>query len=268
MSAVLYEGWSHRRLGTATIGWTDASGAHTASITSANNGGRMSHLDLSAVTLDTDDGGTVDLEFHAFATELQAAMDAQTAQTVTVSFSTTTLAYTITVGGGTFSTLVWSGSAGTLMRRILGLSASAAPSAGSLVSDQTPRFIWSAAVNGRAAYQQPAAIEGQTVSRRAGGGQLYSLGPSRPIREARWEHRFEANEDMHRRFGATDAWTAEQWIEHASIYAVPCVIADDTESMVFYTGRGWVREAFARSRPDSDLHQTVRVNAESIVGYL
>lgn len=267
MSTTLYQGWNHRTLGTATIGWTDASGAHTASITSATNGGRLSHIDLSAVELDADAGGTQDLEFHALATELQSAMDAQTAQTVTVSFSQVTLAYTITIGGGTFSTLVWSGNAGTLMRRLLGLSSSATPSAGSLVSDQTPRFIWRAAVDGRAAYNQPAAIEGQTISRRAG-NILYSLGPSNVVREARWEHRFEAKTALFRRFASAEAWTAEQFADHASKYAMPCVIVDSTESMVFYGARGWIRDAFARSRPDSDLNQTFRVQAESIVGFL
>lgn len=265
MSTTLFQAWNHRWLGTVSIGWTDASGAHTASIST----GLLGHLDLTAINLDTDAGGTTSLDVTTLAVALQAAMDAQTAQTVTVTFDASTLRYTITVGGGTFSTLVWSGSAGTMMRRLLGISASAAPSAGSLVSDITPRFIWQAAINGRAAYQQPAMSEDQIKSRRAGGGQVYGIGPTRPIREARWEHRFEANDHLHRRFAASaDDWTAESFLEHAALYAMPCVVADDVESMVFYMPRGWGRDAFARSRPDSDLHQTVRVHAESIVGYL
>lgn len=267
MSTTLYQGWNHRTLGTGTIEWTDDDGAHSASITSATNSGKLSHIDLSAVNLDTDAGGTTDLEFHALATELQTVMDAATAQTVTVAFSQSTLAYTITVSGASFTAINWPGAAGLTLRRMLGMSVSAAPAAGVLTSDITPRYIWRAAVDGRAAYNQPAAIEGQTISRRAG-SMLYTIGPSQLVREARWEHRFESKTTLHRRFATAEDWTAESFVDHATKYAMPCVVVDSTESMVFYSGRGWVRDAFARSRPDSDTHQTFRVTAESIVGYL
>lgn len=272
MSTVLYQTWNHRVIGTATIGWSDAAGPHSVSISSTTNGGRLSHIDLSAVDPEDRSGSTLDLEFHAFATELQSAMDAATSETVTVAFSTTTLAYTLTCTGGTFD-ITFNGDAGARMRRILGFTASQF-GAGPHGSNMRPWYLWAAAIDGRARYDQPAMREGDIKRRFADGGQMYSVGPVRPVYQARWAHQFEAKADVHRRFADADtlasgaSWTAQDFLDHAARHAAICVIKDSTESMVFYTGGGFDRSAVTRSRPDSDLHQIVSVNAESIIGWL
>jgi hypothetical protein len=116
-------------------------------------------------------------------------------------------------------------------------------------SQITPRYIWQAAIDGRAQYSQPTMREGEYSRRFADGGQMYTAGPVRPVYQAQWAHQFEAKADVHRRFSASDDWTAHDFLDHAARYAAPCVIKDATEAMVFYCGTGFDRGSRARARP-------------------
>lgn len=253
------------------MSWTDSAGTRSVSMSTADNSGRYCLRDLSSVTYNSKlASGTVDLEVHAFITDLVAKMDAQTANTVTGSFNTSTLAHTIACTGGTFS-FTFSGGAGDVMRRILGFTGNKSGQT-TYTSDMRPWFVWRAAIDGRTNYQQPAMVDDQ-LSQRFAGSQGYAIGPTRPVREARWEHHHEAKEDVHRKFADADtlasgaSWTFEDWAETAALYGGPIIAESSTETQVGWATHGFGRASFDRSRKDYDGNQTVRV-AMRVEGYL
>jgi hypothetical protein len=262
----LYQGWDHRWLGTALIDWEDDAGSHTATISS----GKYCHLSLAAVDPEDRSGSTIDLGFPSFAAALQSAMNAETTETLTVSFNTTTLTYTIACTGAVFELTL-----NALARRILGFTLTTTYSgATSYTSTMRPFYVWRAAIDGMSNYDQPAAIADAVKARRADDGTVYTVAPTRIVREASWEFRHEAEAAVHRRFAVADttlggaSWTFEDFAEHAARYAVPCVKRDSRESVVFYMPRGFVRGAFDVPGKTLLSRQVVRCRAESVVGYL
>lgn len=268
MATDLYQGWDHRWLGTATVTVTDAVGSAAVSITS----GKYAHLSLASVDPEDRSGTTIDTGYSDFATALATAINAAMSDTITVTWSSSALTYTIANSSSSTLQLAFSGAAGDRMRRILGLTANKATDP--TTSDMRPWYVMRAEVDGRAKYDQPAAKGGQIRSAMGDDGTLYSLAPTRLIREARWEHEFEAKASIHRRFAVADtlaagaSYTWEDFMDHAARFAVPCVIKDSTESMVFYTSQAFERATFRRRGAQADPQQTVGIRADSIVGYL
>jgi hypothetical protein len=267
MPTDLYQGWDHRWLGTATIDFTDDSGPHTASITT----GRYAHLDFTAVDPKDRRGVTINTGFDDFATALQTAMDAATAQTVTVSWSATNGQYTIACTGAVF-TLTFTGAPGATMRRIIGMHADRT-GATSYVSSMRPWYFVRAAIDGRTAYDQATVKDDQIRASMSADGTLYTLAPTRLITAARWEHHFEAKARVHSRFADADtlnggvSWTYEDFLNFAARYSVPCAIRDSVETLVFRTQVPFSRSSVRRRTADADPHQIVVVVADSIVGY-
>lgn len=270
MATDLYQGWSHRWLGTATLTWTDSSGTFSVSTASTDN---FCHLGLTAVNIDSRDGGTVNTGFSSFATWLKTAMDASAStRTFTVTWSSTNLTYTITPNSGTIA-LTFTSTAGARMRRILGFTANKSAAA-SQTSDMRPWYVMRAQIDGRTRYDFPTAREGQVRYAVGDDATLYTLAPTRLVQSAKWEHAFEPPEAVHRRLAVADtvaagaSWTWQDWLDHASRYAVPCVIKDASASMVFRTRTPFERGVARRRKPDAEPQQIVSINAESIVGYL
>lgn len=269
MATDLHQGFDFRWLGTATIDWVDASGAHAVSFSS----GQYAHLAMTAVDPKDRSGSSITTGFSAFAAALQTAMDAATAQTVTVAFNASTLAYTIAVAAGTIALTLTGSTARDKMRRILGFTGNKGAAA-SQVSDMRPWYVVRATIDGRTSYDQSAVRDDQIVTARAEDGRLYALGPTRLVRQARWEHHFEPKAAVHSRFAVADtlaggaSWTWEDWLNHAARYGVPCVAKDATESMVFYTSKPFGRQSFRRRQRDIDPQQIVTIDAESVIGYL
>jgi hypothetical protein len=280
MATVLYEAWDHRWLGTATIDWTDASGAHSVDITSADIGtsgrsGLFSHLALTAVDPKDRSGSTLNLGFASFAAILQSKMDAATANTITVTFNETNLAYVFTTDAVGFGMTLTGSDARNRMRRILGFSGDVAfnPNAVQISSDARPFYLVRAAVDAKSGFVPPTMIGDEMKTRRAGSA-IYTLGATRPARSSRWEHRHEPKAAVQRRFAVADtlvggaSWTYEDFLEHAAKYGVPCVVKDGTESMVFYAPDGFGESSVQYARPDYDGNETVRIRATSVAGYL
>lgn len=269
MATDLYQGWDHRWLGTATMTVTDSVGASVVSITT----GSYCHLSLAAVTPDARGASAIDTGFDDFATALAAAINALATDTITVAWSTPSLAYTIANASTSTLSISFSGAAGDRMRRILGFTANRSAAA-TYTSNMRPWYVCRAEIDGRSAYTFPTAREGQIRSAFGDDASLYTLSPTTLVQSAKWEHRFEQPSHVHRRKADADtvaggvSWTWQDWMDHAARYAVPCVVRDSSGSMVFRTSVPFEANSARRRKPDADPQQIVAINAQAIVGYL
>lgn len=277
MATFLWQAWSHRWLGTATLDWADDAGAHSVSASGSSVGtsgaaGLFSHVALTAIDPKDRSGSTLNLGFPAFAPYLQTTMDAATAQTPTCVFDQATGLYTLACNGAVFSLTLTGTTARDIMRRILGFSGNKS-GATSYTSDTRPFYSIRTAVDAKTGFRAPSMISEETHWRRAS-EVAYSLSSTRPTRSTQWEHRHEAKAAVQRRFAVADtvvggaSWTYEDFLEHAASFAVPCVVKDGTESMVFFAPDGFVESAIAYARPDYDGNETVRIRAATVAGYL
>lgn len=278
MTQALFQAWDHRSFGTATINWTDTSGATSVSVTSASIGtsgsaGLFSHS--AFVSVDPKDRGAVrNLGFAALAPFLQTTMDAASGQTITVTFSEATQAYTLTATTGAVFSLTFVGDAGTRMRQLLGFTGNKT-GAMSYTSDCRPRFCIRTAIDGQAEFRRPSIIEGQYHSRIADGGKPYAVGPVRLAKTARWEHQHETKAAVFQAFAVADTvvggahWTYEDYLDHAARFAVPCMVYTTItgEAVIFYALDGFDADVAALHRADYHDRWIVRVTASSVVGF-
>jgi hypothetical protein len=269
MATDLYEAWDHRWLGSATLTLTDSNGANVVTIST----GKHCHLSLAAVNIDARDAAVLDTGFSAFAAALQTAINAACVLNYTVAFSATSLEYEIESDLSGSFTLTFAGAAGATMRRILGFAVSTG-SSNLHTSDMRPWYVMRAEIDGRAAYDLPLARAGQVRAAVGDDAAIYTLAPTRLIKSSKWEHRHEQPKHVHREQADADtlaagrSWTWEDYLDHAARYAVPCVIKDATESLVFRTRVPFESGAARRLRADTEPRQTVVINATAIVGRL
>ena len=275
MTTAYHAAWRQAREGTATIEWADASGSHSVSIstgTYAHSGGGETVYRRLVDGSET----TVDYGVLSFADTLQAAMDAATAQTVTVDWAAGTY-YTLTCTGGTFSITFPATAAGERMRKLLGMTGNRT-SATTYSSQTRPRFYKETQIDARTSYDQPAAIDGQVSSARAGSGLVYHLGPTAFAREARWEHHFEPRARLFREVADADTvasghpWTWEDLFEHALqglpiFHSSPDISDAGLSLYAIQVPPGFARSAFRRLKTDMDTHQIVRIEAQ-MLGYV
>lgn len=273
MATDLYQPWSHRWGGIATLQWTDPSGMYSVSTSASVAADRdFCHLSLAAVKPDERDAAPVDLGFAEFASWLEAKMNAVSARAFQVQFDPADLIYEISIDSGAFA-LSFSGAAGARMRRILGFTGGNSPVA-NRASNMRPWYVNRAVVDGRSNYRPPTVVSGQVRSARADDGQPYSLAPTRLVKSARWEHWFEPAEAIRRADAVSDttiggaSWTWEDALEHAARYGVPCVVRDSREAMVFYTSTPLEEGATRLVQKSYYGHQIVVVSADAIAGYL
>lgn len=273
MATDLYQAWSHRWGGVATLEITDSSGTYSISTSSTVAADRdFCHLSLAAVTPDARDASPIDLGYASFAAWLKVALDAASARTYTVAFSPTTLAYTISVDSGTVALTFPATAAGRRMRRILGFTASKTAAA-SHTSDMRPWYVIRAHVDGRSEWRPPTVAQGQIRVGRTSSGQPYAVAATRLYKTSRWEHRHEPRAAVRIADAVSDttpggaSWTWEDALDHASRYGVPCVVRDSSGAMVFYTSTPLEEGATAIQGRYLD-HQIVRISADAIVGYL
>jgi hypothetical protein len=184
------------RIGVATMTW-DGTSVSVAT-------GRFAHVLMAA------DGNTVADEFAA---ALQAACVAAGKASATVSYSTTTHAYTLSNGGGSFAISFPGTSAGSVMAQILGFTAGA--TATSHTSTVRPYYVVVPAIDGRSRYTG-LRHEQRTTRRQADDGRGYAVGPSVPVVVGQWEHWHEPLAAVFN-YAATSAvpWTWEALWLHA-----------------------------------------------------
>lgn len=191
----LLSAWRHERIGTATITW----GGTGVSITS----GHYAHVSFASV----------DSTCTAFAAALQAALVTAGFASATVSYSTTTHAYTLANGGGSFTIAFPGTTAGTVMKRILGFSTGA--TATSHTSDVRPYYVIVPRLDARSAYTGLRHAQ-RSMRKEADDGRGYVARSTRAVVTAQWEHQHEPVAAVHA-YAATSAvpWTWEHLWEHA-----------------------------------------------------
>ena len=130
--------WDFARYGSVDITWADDSGG--AQSISAVSTGKYRHITSAANSLTHPDGGTAIANSTnvSWAPVLQTAMDAASAQTLTVTYSNATNRYTLTCTGSLF-TITWTTAAEIRMRNLLGFSATCS-GATSYTSTRAPYF--------------------------------------------------------------------------------------------------------------------------------
>lgn len=216
--------WDFTAYGSVDISWTDDSGAH--SITAISTG-KYRHITSAADSLTHPAGGSAiaNTANASFAAALQTLMDAQTAQTITVTYSNTTNRYTLGSSGATFA-IDWTTPADAAhlrMRTVLGFAANLS-GATSYTSTQAPYFSLEPRVVGIIGWTEPRAITDSVSSRVTASADLITVGPSRVPYVARWEHGWETDAQTLAQFETRFCWE-RMWLD-AGRYGRMCYLVD------------------------------------------
>lgn len=196
------------RIGTATMTWDGT----TVSVTT----GRYAHEQM-----------TVGSQLcESFAVALQAAAIAAGEASATASYSSTTHAYTLSNGGGSFAIAFPATTAGALMASILGFSAGA--TATSHVSTIRPAYVLVPEIDGRSRYTG-LRHEQRTTRRQSDDGRGYALGPTSPVVVGQWEHWHEPLAAVYTHAATAAApWTWEALWLHAGRWQEFLIISPPT----------------------------------------
>lgn len=210
MTLIAYSGWDFARIGSFSIAYTQGA-PFTATVTT----GSYNHIDLQSVM----GSGSYD----DFATQLKTAMDTAGGGTWTVTWSTTTLTYTIsnasafTIDAGT----------NTVAKNVLGFNSLPTASATSRQSQIRPYYVL-AAQQGALAYTTFSTVPlksrvtddyevaGVTSTRIADDGTAYSLSRSTGHKQHDFSVRMEAKDIVYTREALTSfPFTWQRLFEHA-----------------------------------------------------
>jgi hypothetical protein len=163
--------------GSCDIAWTDASGAHTITLTPGTYLAGPHAVSMGVAGIGD------------FTATLVAQMDAATAQTVTGGFSETTGLITLACTGGTF-TLSFPGAAGLRMQALLGFNG-AITGLTSYTGSNHPLYVLKPYLPCVTAYGGPAKESGRSTTKSTSDGSMYTLKPATIRRIASWRHDFE-----------------------------------------------------------------------------
>lgn len=271
MSYDLYQSWSHRWVGVATLTFSDGSGGPWPITTPSTL--QASHLALDSVATWRRDAPSVDLGYPTFASWLQTELNASpSARTYTVAFVAEALAYVITVNAGSF-TMAFAGTTGATMRRVLGFHAGVGWS-GSWSSSMRPWYVNRPVVTARSNYRPPVVSDGQIRIARTDGGRPYGLSPASLRRASKWEHWYEPEAAMRREGATADtvagsaSWTWEDAFEHASRYGDPCIAGKGIGAPrdVFYLSSPMTEGSTRLAQKSNLSQQIVSIVADPLVG--
>ena len=245
MSLFVSNAWDFKRFGTATIDWTDDSGAHTFSITT----GKYSHP--AAVTLNLYDQAVTSYAtgITEFRAALQTGMDAATAQTITVARSAGLYLITCTTGA-TFA-ITFTGPAGLLMRQLLGFTGNRS-GALSYMSQAYPRFQMMPVHQFRTAYTGLRHMPGAAKTHMTDAGRRRGFKPTTMPMGARWEHHFETDARVHRH--KADADTVIEG--HQSTWQAFYEDAGAASDLCFIEETGAGRDQFGFQLVDANLDES------------
>lgn len=179
--------WTNDSYGTPGLFFTDSSGTYHVT----PNAGTYAHDSTMA------DAGVVTPSITPFCAALVGLMNVAS-PTVTHTGSFSEGVYTLGVTTGTL-TLSFStgGSAGTLMRKLLGFTADS-PAAASHTSTVYPWFWLTPSKPGLTNYLPPTRVNGSTKESVSDNGTVYRLAPTSIPRVCSWEHHFEPKERVDR----------------------------------------------------------------------
>lgn len=222
--AKIYAGFQISSIGTATIGWTDNSGSYTASITT----GTFAHVDLQSFM------GTAN--YDDFATTLQVAMDASASpRTFTVSYNTSSMAYTITPNAGT---ILLTASTNAVMANILGYNSLPSGSGASTSSQIVPYYVIDTEVDGQSSVSDDYEPDGIAFDGEMDDGSSTGLSRTEAPTYFDWMQMMEPKASVFTRNAASTApWTYQDLWQHARnvepIYYAPDTAPSPTTAACF-----------------------------------
>ena len=214
--------WDFARYGSVDITWTDDDpGSHSIAAIST---GKYRHITSAADSLTHPDGGTAiaNTANASFAAALQTLMDAQSAQTITVTYSNTTNRYTLAASGATFA-ITWAAGAETRMRNLLGFSANLS-GATSYTSTQAPYFSIEPGKVAITGWTEPEAVPDAVTSRVTSSADLITVGPARVPYQARVEFPFETDAQTFTQYETRFSW--QTFWNDAGRYGRMCYLMD------------------------------------------
>ena len=253
MAAYLLAGFDIERIGTHTLAFSDDGGSHSFSLVD----GTYALRDLSSVM-----GAGL---YTAIAAKIQAEMNAASdgAGAYTVTWSSTTYAFTIAYSGGNFGMTLTGTDAAARMGRLLGFSANASGAA-SYTSTRTPYYVLALAKEGPADYSRDYEVSGQTKRQASAGARAFSIGPRRYERRTKFDLQFNTLASTFAdKATASAPWTYEHLVQHARCHE-PIVLAYSAESLVYKLVKGEFDED-ARKSVWGDYHGRWHLGVEGQV---
>lgn len=219
--------------------------------------GDFSSTQLSHLTM----AGILGSDWDDFPDRFQAAINAQAAAagvtlTFSVSFSTSTLRYTVSADG-TFQIGFLAGS------DLVGMPSSAAPASTSHTGDRTPEHVIEATVPGRSRHTddfEPGNIATQAIADSAGAN-VHGISRSTAITYQDWQQQFEPKTACFPRSPST-AWTYRDMIEHCRTVWPLRVVDDGVDDLVGWLrseGAAWSQDVIERASADYDDHWHVSI---------
>ena len=216
--------------------------------------GRFAHVSFA----------TYDASCTAFAAALQAALVTAGKASATVSYSTTTHAYTLSNGGGSFAISFSVGGAGTRMARVLGFTTGA--TATSHVSTVRPYYVIVTALDARVSYGGLADVE-MGERRQADDGRGYVLTPTTVPQEGMWEHHHEPRAAVYDYAASSSApWTWSHFFRHCGpwqeYFTVGLEAGDPEPAGVWQLRKTrFDRSTHERQWKDADIAWRIRIDA-------
>jgi hypothetical protein len=200
--AKIYAGWNFSSLGTGTLEWTDSSGTFSVSFTTST----YAHVDLQSVM------GTG--LYDDFATALQTAMDASaSARTFTVTYSTSSMAYTIAPNSGT---IVLTTNTNTVMRNILGYNSLPTGAAASTSSQIRPYYVIDPNIDGQSSVTDDYEPSGFSFDGETDNGYSYGISRETAPTYYDWVQMMEPKEVVFTRAATSSVpWTYQHLFAHA-----------------------------------------------------
>lgn len=207
MSLLISTTWDPAVIGSVSMRFTDDGGAAAVSFTT----GKRAHVSAASLARYGTAGLTYATGITAgtFASQLQTAIDAVATNTITVTRSATTGAYTLTNTDGAVLSLDFTtdGAAGTRMRQILGMTADKT-GALAYTSDCTPKYLLIPR-NPRSSYK--GIVKGQGVKQwMTSAGDTGSLAPTYVRRVTSWSHEYESDAAVFDHYADSDSTVGGQ----------------------------------------------------------
>ena len=194
--------WDFASYGTSEIAWTDDDGPHTVSYSS----GIYRHPGSGADSLTHPSGGLAiaNTAHPAFDDTLEAALDAQTTATPTVTYDADTNRYTLAMSGAVFS-VTWSSDAQLRMRALLGFSGNLS-AATSYTATLAPVFTIEPTKQALTNWTDVRAMSDAVNTRVTSGGDLRTVGPARVPFTAGFEIAHETDAQTLSEFSTRYCW--------------------------------------------------------------
>jgi hypothetical protein len=188
--------------------------------------------------------------YTAFAVALQTAINAAaTAGTYTVTYSSSTQAYTVTRDTGTFTATL-----NTVARRVLGRDADWSVGAISQTSNNRPYYVLVGALGARSEVSDDYEPDGIVEAEESDSGEVYAISRTTAPVYHDWIVQFESKAATFERNAASGVpWTWQHFVKHVRSEE-PFLVVDDLGTSVHKLRPESARFKPTRQSPDYDNH--------------